>query len=97
MASKRRKFSPSFKARVALDALKERESLAQLAAKHGVHANQVSKWKKELLESAPGVFGDSAAKRRDGEREREESQLFEKIGRVEMENEWLRKKLAPYQ
>lgn len=97
MASKRRKFSPSFKARVALDALKERESLAQLASKHGVHANQVSKWKKELLQSAPGVFAGAAEKRRDGGREREEAQLFEKIGRVEMENEWLRKKLAPYQ
>lgn len=97
MASKRRKFSPSFKARVALDALKERESLAQLAAKHGVHANQISKWKKELLESASGVFGGAAEKRRDSERERDQAQLFEKIGRVEMENEWLRKKLAPYQ
>lgn len=97
MASKRRKFNPSFKARVALDSLKERESLAQLAAKHGVHANQISKWKKELLESAPAVFEGKAGKQRDAEREREQSQLFEKIGRVEMENEWLRKKLLPYQ
>jgi putative transposase len=96
MAKKRRKFSSDFKARVALEAIKEREPLAAIAAKYEVHPNQISNWKKELLANAPGVFDGACGERRKKDVERQQSQLFEKIGRIEMENDWLRKKLGPY-
>lgn len=96
MAKKRRKFSAAFKARVALEAIKERDTIAALAAKHEVHPNQIGKWKKELVENASGVFDGACGKRRDKDAEKKQSRLYEKIGRIEMENDWLRKKLGPY-
>ena len=96
MAKKRRKFSAGFKARVALEAVKERETLAALAAKYEVHPNQISSWKKDLLDNAPGVFDGACGERREKDVEKQQSQLYEKIGRIEMENDWLRKKLGPY-
>lgn len=97
MGRKRRSFTPEFKARVALDALKERETLAQLASKYDVHPNQISQWKKELLQNASGLFNGSCGKRKDDKEAKEQARLFEKIGRIEVENDWLRKKLEPYQ
>jgi len=97
MGRKRRAFTSEFKARVAVEALKERETLAQLASKYDVHPNQISQWKKELLQNASGVFSGSCGKRKDALDAREQAKLYEKIGRIEMENDWLRKKLEPYQ
>jgi transposase len=96
MAKKRRKFSAGFKARVALEAIKERETIAALAAKYEVHPNQISNWKKELLDNASGVFDGECGKRHEKDVEKRQNQLYEKIGRIEMENDWLRKKLGPY-
>lgn len=96
MGEKRRKFSPAFKARVALEAVKERDTIAALAARHEVHPNQIGKWKKELLDNASGVFDGAGGRRREKEEEKKQSRLYEKIGRIEMENDWLRKKLGPY-
>ena len=56
MPKKRRRFSAQFKAKVALEALTERETIAGLASRHGVHPNQISKWKQQLKESAPELF-----------------------------------------
>lgn len=56
MKKSRRKFDASFKAQVALEALKERETLAQLAQKYELHPNQISAWKQEFLENAASVF-----------------------------------------
>lgn len=88
----RRKFSGQFKAKVALEAIKGQETINQLAARFEVHPHQVAQWKQHLLREAAGAFEHpglaSAAK------PEIEHQLYEQIGRLKMELEWLKKKLG---
>jgi putative transposase len=92
MARKRRTFSGSFKAKVALAACRGEKTTAQLAAEYGVHAGQVTAWKKQLLEGAAGLFEDGRSKH--VETAAPEEELYEQIGRLKMEVEWLKKKAA---
>ena len=94
MSKKRRTFSAEFKAQVGLEALKGIESVHAIAARHKVHPVQVSQWKKEVSERLPEVFGQKPAvdPAQAIARERE---LFEEIGRLKMELEWLKKKVGP--
>lgn len=91
MNRKRRRFSGAFKAKVALAAVRGDKTTAELAAKFGVHGNQVSAWKKQLLEGAPELFPDRRTRDANGAAEEE---LYEQIGRLKMEVEWLKKKAA---
>ena len=93
MSKKRRLHSPDLKARVGLEALKGIEPVHAIAAKYQVHPVQVSQWKKEAAERLSEVFarkGDPDA-RAAKDREKE---LFEEIGRLKMELEWLKKKVG---
>ena len=91
MRRKRRNHSPSFKAKVALAALKGDLTMAELVQKYDVHANQISDWKKQLLESAPDVYGKGAQK---AERSEETVEaLHAKIGQLTMENDFLERGL----
>jgi putative transposase len=92
MNVRRRRFSGSFKARVALAAVRGDKTTAELAAKFAVHGNQVSAWKKQLLEGAPELFADRRGREKNGEAA--EEALYEQIGRLKMEVEWLKKKSA---
>jgi transposase-like protein len=90
---KRRRFSAQFKARVAREALKERRTVAELAAEYDVHPNQISQWKRQLLDALPEVF----SKRSEQEREREErlkDRLYRQIGQLQVELDWLKKKVG---
>ena len=88
---RRREHSAELKARVALEAIQERRTLNEIASEHGVHPTQVSAWKRQALESLSTFFEDGG--RVDGsELKRQESELFEQIGRLKMELEWLKKK-----
>ena len=91
MSRNRRKFSGAFKAKVALAGVRGDKTTAELAAKFGVHGNQVSAWKKQLLEGAPELFADGRIRDANGAAEEE---LYEQIGRLKMEVEWLKKKAA---
>jgi transposase-like protein len=91
MSQKRRQHSPDLKARVGLEALKGIEPIHTIAAKYQVHPVQVSKWKKEAAAGLPEVF----SRRPDAEAlaaKDREKELFEEIGRLKMELEWLKKK-----
>ena len=92
MTRKRRTFGSSFKAKVALAACRGQKTTAQLAAEFGIHASQITAWKKQLLEGASGLFEDGRGQR--AEDVTDEQELFEQIGRLKMEVEWLKKKSA---
>ena len=91
MRRKRRNHSPSFKAKVALAALKGDLTMVELVQKYDVHANQISDWKKQLLESAADVFGKGAQKAEESEETVET--LHAKIGQLTMENDFLERGL----
>jgi transposase len=94
MVKKRKLHSAGFKAKVALAAVKEMETVSQLAGRHGVHPSQIHQWKRQLLEGAEGLFGEVGRPRKSSEQEVSEVALFEQIGRLKMELEWLKKKVG---
>jgi transposase-like protein len=90
---KRRKFTSEFKARVALEAARGMRTVNEIAADNELHPNQVSAWKKELLEGAAGVFeGGGEARRSEEAMEKERARYERKIGQLTIENDWLQKK-----
>jgi transposase-like protein len=90
MSRKRRVFSASFKAKVALAAIRGDKTTAELASKFAVHTSQVTAWKKQLLDQAAELFQDGRRKPQDSLIQEEE--LYAQIGRLKMEIEWLKKK-----
>ena len=85
----RRKFTPKFKAKVVLEALKERHSLAELAQKYEIHPTQISAWKRDFLDGAEQVF-ESGKKDARSETEREKDKLLKAIGQLKVENDFLK-------
>ena len=88
----RRTHSPEFKARVAMEAISGRKTLQEIAAEHAIHPIQVSQWKKQLLESASDLFGKGRKDKERGDQQTREAELFQEIGKLKMELEWLKKK-----
>lgn len=91
MRKSRRKFTPEFKSKVAIEALKERYSLSELAERFELHPNQISQWKQEFLEKSRDIFDKKSSKPK--EREVDLDKLYAKIGKLEMERDYLKKNL----
>lgn len=89
MRKNRRKFSGAFKAKVTIEALKERESMAELSKRFEVHPNIISKWKQEFVKRSSELFD----KKSDAEAEVDPEKLYAKIGQLEIENDFLKKSL----
>jgi len=92
MAGKRRRFSAQFKAKVAIEAIKGQQTAAELAGRYQVHPNQITQWKKQLLEAADQVFSPRQEADRQQQQELTEA-LYEQIGRMKVELDFLQKKL----
>ena len=89
MSKKRRNHSATFKAKVALDAIKGEKTLSTLATQYELHPTQIQQWKKQLLEGSKDIFGASEKKRKDFDSEVKE--LHAKIGQLTMERDFLAK------
>lgn len=88
----RRKFSADFKARVVIEALKERNTIEEIARKYELHPNQISSWKKEFLTNASAAFARDNASAASKQRETDAEKLYAQIGQLKVENDYLKKK-----
>ena len=88
MKESRRKHSPSFKAKVALEALKGEETIAELANRFEVHPSQIRKWKSSLAEGAANIFGEDHARKKN-EDENLVARLYQQIGQLKVEKDFL--------
>ena len=95
MTQKRKQYTMQFKFKVALDAAKGVKTINQIASDYDLHPNQVSNWKKQLLEEGPGLFNRQLDRRQE-QQAAQEAELYEQIGRLKMELEWLKKKAAQF-
>ena len=90
MTKKRKQYKAEFKFQIALEAVKGLKTINQLASEHGLHPNQVSQWKRQLLEEGPTIFGNGSVQQQQ-QAAQVEAELYEQIGRLKMELEWLKK------
>ena len=99
MSQGRRKHSPAFKAKVALEALKGQETVAQLAARYEVHPGQIQAWKKALAEGASGVFGNGKEQKSRKDKSRNDAalvaRLYQEIGQLKVERDFLAERSGP--
>jgi transposase len=93
MAGKRKQHTATFKAQVALATLKGDKTVNELASQYGVHPTLIHAWKKQLLAGADQVFSNGC-KAVTADAEAQKAELFEQIGRLKMELEWLKKKVG---
>lgn len=91
MSNKHKKYTPAEKAKIALEAIKGEQTLAQITAKYGVHATQINSWKKQALAYLPDAFSDKS-KQKTIAHDTQAAELFEQIGRLKVENDFLKKK-----
>jgi transposase len=91
MSNKNKKYTPAEKAKIALEAIKGEQTLAQIPAQYGVHATQINAWKKQALTYLPDAFSDKSKQKTAGY-EIQLAELYEQIGRLKVENDFLKKK-----
>jgi putative transposase len=94
--AQRRQRTGQFKAKIVLEALKGQKTINEIASRFGVHPVQLAQWKKQALEELPEVFADRRG-RAAREAEEEKTRLYEEIGRMKVELDWLKKKLRDMQ
>lgn len=91
MKKGRKNYSARFKAKVAIEAIKGLKSLSEMASKYEVHPNLIRQWKQQVLDLIPAIFVDKR-KRKVQDEEKLKEQLYQQIGRLKVENDWLKKK-----
>jgi len=91
MGTIRKQHSAAFKAKVALEAAKEENTISELASKYGIHPNQIRQWKKRLLDEASDIFSSRREKDARHQEERE-AELSRQIGQLKVERDWVKKK-----
>lgn len=95
MNKRRRKHNAAFKTKVVLETLKGAETVSELASNYEVHPTMLTKWRREFLEKAPEIFSEKSSKR-EKVHEHETEELYKKIGQLQVELDWLKKKSNIY-
>ena len=90
--SNHRTHSPEFKAKAAMEAISGRKTIQEIAADHAIHPIQASRWKRQLLDGASELFTRGKKTKDKEDEQAKEAELFQQIGRLQMELEWLKKK-----
>jgi putative transposase len=93
MSTHRNRYSADFKAKLALEVIKGNHTLAEIASDAGVHPNLLMQWKRQLLECLPAAFADKRVKD-NKEQEEKEAQLYQQIGQLKVELDWMKKKVG---
>lgn len=88
---KRKKHSAEFKAKIAMEAIKEQRTVNEIASEYGIHPTQISQWKKEAKEGLSGVFSGAIVRKSEQDEELKEK-LYSQIGQLKVEVDWLKKK-----
>ena len=91
MTTPRKRYSADFKSKIALEAVKGTKTVNEIASIHGLHPNQITQWKKQLLEELPVLFSDKRVKA-NKDQEALEERLYQQIGQLKVELDWLKKK-----
>ncbi len=89
----RKRHSADFKAKVSLEAIRESRTMAELSSVFGVHGTMISRWKRHVLENLPSLFSDKVAKK-DKDSDELIAALYQQIGQLKVELDWLKKKSA---
>ena len=92
MSNKRKRYNPEFKAKVALAAFKNEETMSELAARFGIHPTMIAAWKRALLDGAANIFDKNHKAKKETDKQVDE--LFQKIGQLQVERDFLSKKLS---
>jgi len=92
MSKKRNRYTPEFKAKVALAALKNEQTISELSAHFGVHPTMINNWKRALLEGAADIFDKGQTSRKQAETQIDD--LYRQIGQLKVKNDFLSKKLS---
>ena len=95
MSQKRRQYTGAYKFKVALAAAKGDKTVGQLSSETGVHSSQIGNWKRRLIEQGPGIFEVNGSSPGQADA-KQEAELYEQIGRLQMELAWLKKKVAVF-
>ena len=95
MTKKRLKHSDEFKAKVAIEAIKGQKTISEIASEFEIHPTQVNTWKKHLLAGAADTFSKKI-ENKETQHEKEKEQLYTQIGQLQVENNWLSKKLKMF-
>lgn len=90
---RRRKLDANFKTKVVLETLKGQKTVAQICTEFSVHPNQISEWKKQVLSKLPSLFGETKTKLSEEEEESLTAPLYQQIGQLKVELDFLKKKL----
>lgn len=93
MTTTRKQYSPQFKARLATEAIRGEKTLSQLGSQYKVHPMQIAKWRKAAMEQLPRLFEDGRS-RKAGNSETDSDALYQEIGRLKVELDWLKKKVG---
>lgn len=91
--SSKKQYDGRFKAQVALEAIKNQRTIGEIASEYSIHPSQIHKWKRYLLEGLPNIFSDNGKKLQQGN-DKLQSELYEQIGKLKVELDWLKKKVG---